>query len=139
MTPYWAPTTQIKVCAWDAQDRLVGYGGTRCGTLDGFYDPSCGCGPQMQWCRTYYDYSTTQKGFAKDVELPKGVTLLSDEELLVVNVTQQVSAEALEAELAEAEAEAGIEHEAPESEAAEGESAEAAEGESAEGGSTDSE
>ena len=76
---------------------------------------------------------------AKDVELPKGVTLLSDEELLVVNVTQQVSAEALEAELAEAEAEAGIEHEAPESEAAEGESAEAAEGESAEGGSTDSE
>ena len=76
---------------------------------------------------------------AKDVELPQGVTLLADEELLVVNVTQQVSAEALEAELAEAEAEAGIEHEAPESEAAEGESAEAAEGESAEGGSTDSE
>jgi hypothetical protein len=23
----------------------------------------------MQWCRTYYDYSTTQQGFAKDVEL----------------------------------------------------------------------
>lgn len=48
---------------------------------------------------------------AKDVQLPSGVTLISDEELLVVNVTQQVSAEALEAELAEAEDEAGIERE----------------------------
>jgi large subunit ribosomal protein L25 len=74
---------------------------------------------------------------AKDIELPSGVTLLSDEELLVVNVTQQISAEALEAELAEAEAEVGIEHEAPEGEAAEAEAA--PEGEAAEGGSTDSE
>lgn len=55
---------------------------------------------------------------AKDLTLPSGVTLLSDEELLIVNVTAQVSAEALEAELAEAEAEAGIEHEAPEAETA---------------------
>ncbi|PVG81733.1 50S ribosomal protein L25 [Nocardioides gansuensis] len=55
---------------------------------------------------------------AKDVELPAGSTLLSDEELLVVNVTQQISAEALEAELEEAEAEVGIVHEEPEAEAA---------------------
>jgi large subunit ribosomal protein L25 len=41
---------------------------------------------------------------AKDLSLPDGVTLLADEELLIVNVTQQVSAEALEAERAEAEA-----------------------------------
>ncbi|WP_431844049.1 50S ribosomal protein L25/general stress protein Ctc [Calidifontibacter indicus] len=61
---------------------------------------------------------------AKDVALPAGVTLIADEELLVVNVSQQVSADALEAELAEAEAEAGIEHD---------ESDEEAEGESAEG------
>lgn len=59
---------------------------------------------------------------AKDLDLPSGVTLLADEELLIVNVTQQISAEALEAELEEAEAEAGIEHDAPEAEteAAEG-------------------
>ncbi|MCD6638709.1 MAG: 50S ribosomal protein L25/general stress protein Ctc [Nocardioides sp.] len=56
---------------------------------------------------------------AKDLDLPKGVTLLADEDLLIVNVAAQVSEAALEAELAEAEAEAGIEHEAPESEAAE--------------------
>jgi large subunit ribosomal protein L25 len=53
---------------------------------------------------------------AKDLDLPKGTTLAADEDLLIVNVTGQVSEEALEAELAEAEAEAGIEHDAPESE-----------------------
>ena len=58
---------------------------------------------------------------AKDLDLPKGTTLLADEELLIVNVTQQISAEALEAELEEAEAEAGIEHDAPEAEVAEAE------------------
>jgi large subunit ribosomal protein L25 len=68
---------------------------------------------------------------AGQVELPAGATLVTDTEALVVNVTQQVSAEALEAELAEAEAEAGIEREEHEEEAepaaAEGETA-AAEG-----------
>ncbi|GAA1166223.1 50S ribosomal protein L25/general stress protein Ctc [Nocardioides aquiterrae] len=48
---------------------------------------------------------------ASDLNLPSGSTLLTDPETLVVNVTQQVSAEALEAELEEAEAEAGIERE----------------------------
>ncbi|MBD3944175.1 50S ribosomal protein L25/general stress protein Ctc [Nocardioides ganghwensis] len=60
---------------------------------------------------------------AKDLDLPSGTTLLADEELLIVNVTEQISAEALEAELEEAEAEAGIEHDAPEAEAAEGDEA----------------
>ena len=63
------------------------------------------------------------------VELPSGVTLLTDAEALVVNVTQAISQEALDAELAEAEAEVGIEHDAPETE---GDEAESAEGESAE-------
>ena len=78
---------------------------------------------------------------ARDLVLPEGTTLLADEELLIINVTQQISAEALEAELEEAEAEAGIVHEESEAEteAAEGEAAEGAEGEAAEGESTDSE
>lgn len=59
---------------------------------------------------------------AKDVTLPAGATLAADEELLVVNVTAQVAAEELEAELEEAEAEAGIEKDEPES--AEGDAAE---------------
>jgi large subunit ribosomal protein L25 len=53
---------------------------------------------------------------ASQLDLPEGAELVTDGDALVVNVTQQVSAEALEAELAEAEAEAGIEHDRPEEE-----------------------
>jgi large subunit ribosomal protein L25 len=77
---------------------------------------------------------------ASGVTLPAGATLLTDPEILVVNITQQISQAALDAEMAELEAEAGIEHEeaAPAAEAAEGEApAEganaAAEGESEQG------
>lgn len=55
---------------------------------------------------------------AGQLTLPTGSTLVTDAEQLIVNITQAVTAEALEAELAEAEAEAGIEHEAPADEAA---------------------
>jgi large subunit ribosomal protein L25 len=72
---------------------------------------------------------------ASDLDLPAGTTLLSDDELLIVNVTQQMSEEALEAELEEAEAEAGIEHEEGAEEAAE----EAASDEAAGEGDADSE
>ena len=48
---------------------------------------------------------------AGQLELPEGSTLLVDPETLIVNVTEQQSEEALEAELEEAEAEAGIERE----------------------------
>jgi len=70
---------------------------------------------------------------AKDVQVPSGSTLLTDEETLIVNVTHAPTAEELEEELAEAEAEVGIERDeaVEETEGAEGE---AAEGESAEGG-----
>ena len=76
------------------------------------------------------------------VELPEGATLISDEDALVVNVTQAISEEALEAELAEAEAEAGIEREESDEEAAESAAAESAGsegGESAEGDATSDE
>jgi large subunit ribosomal protein L25 len=75
---------------------------------------------------------------ARDVVLPAGVTLVTDEEALVVNVTAATTAEEMEAELAEAEAEVGIVHEATDAETAEAAEAEgdgeaaAAEGEQAE-------
>jgi large subunit ribosomal protein L25 len=53
---------------------------------------------------------------ASDLSIPEGSTLLVDPETLIVNVTEQVSAEALEAELEEAEADAGIERDEPETE-----------------------
>ncbi|MDE9364289.1 50S ribosomal protein L25/general stress protein Ctc [Luteipulveratus sp. YIM 133132] len=74
---------------------------------------------------------------AKQVELPSGTTLVADEELLVVNITAQVTQEALDAELEEAEAEAGIEHDESEAEAAEGESEAEGEGESTEDAASD--
>ena len=66
---------------------------------------------------------------AKDVALPEGTTLVTDEEALVVNVTAAPTAEQLEAELAEAEAEVGIVHEPSDADlAVEAEAAEAAAG-----------
>jgi large subunit ribosomal protein L25 len=62
---------------------------------------------------------------ASAITLPAGATLLTDPEVLVVNITQQISQAALDAEMAELEAEAGIEHE----EAAPAEGDAAAEGE----------
>ncbi len=69
---------------------------------------------------------------AGQLDLPQGSTLLVDPETLIVNVTEQQSAEALEAELEEAEAEAGIEREESDADAAE--AAEASEGGESEGG-----
>ena len=51
---------------------------------------------------------------AKDLSLPQGSTLHTDEEILLVNIINAPSAEQLEEELAEAEAGAGIEKTEPE-------------------------
>jgi large subunit ribosomal protein L25 len=56
---------------------------------------------------------------AGDLNLPRGTTLVTDPEALVVGFLGAPTAEALEAELGEAEAEAGIEREEPEAEQAE--------------------
>ena len=72
---------------------------------------------------------------ASDLVLPEGTTLLVDPDTLIVNVTQQQTAEQLESELADAEADAGIVHEesdeATEAAAAEGDSGDEAGSESA--------
>ena len=56
---------------------------------------------------------------AKDLALPEGSLLLTDDDALVVNVVHAPTAEEVEAELEEAEAEAGIERDESEAEAAE--------------------
>lgn len=60
---------------------------------------------------------------AKELTLPKGVTLAADEELLVLHVVAEKTAEQVEAEIA-GETEAGTEEPAAEAPAAEDESAE---------------
>src|SRR4051812_8435395 len=56
---------------------------------------------------------------AAEIQVPSGATLLTDVDTMIVNISEQISAEALEAELEEAEAEAGIEREESDEEAAE--------------------
>ncbi len=70
---------------------------------------------------------------ASELTLPPGSLLLSDDEMLIINVTQQMSEEELEAELEEAEAEAGIERDEHEEEPEEGEAAEGEDAEQGEG------
>jgi large subunit ribosomal protein L25 len=70
---------------------------------------------------------------ASQLTLPSGSTLLTDDETLIVNVTNAPTEEEIEAELEEAEAEVGIEREETDAEIAEREEAEAAEAEAAEG------
>jgi hypothetical protein len=58
VTPYWAPTTQVKVCAFDAQSKAEGTfnpqtsANVKCDdiTTKAFSDPKCGCGPNLRWC-----------------------------------------------------------------------------------------
>jgi large subunit ribosomal protein L25 len=70
---------------------------------------------------------------ASELAIPSGSTLLVDGETLVVNVTEQLSEAALEAELEEAEAEAGIERdESEETDEAAADEAPAAEGDATE-------
>lgn len=54
---------------------------------------------------------------AADLQIPSGSTLVTEADVLVVNVTAAATAEEVEAELAEAEAEAGIERDESEDEA----------------------
>lgn len=75
--------------------------------------------------------------FAKDLDLPSGSTVLTDDDQLVVNVIHAPTAEEVEAELEEAEADAGIERDESDEEAAEAEAAADAEGDSSEGESSD--
>ncbi|HET7195786.1 MAG TPA: 50S ribosomal protein L25, partial [Nocardioides sp.] len=76
---------------------------------------------------------------ASQLVLPEGSLLLTDDETLIVNVTQQMSEEELEAELEEAEAEVGIEREESDAEIAEREEAEEAAAEEAKAEGTEGE
>ncbi|MBD90470.1 MAG: hypothetical protein CL940_09040 [Deltaproteobacteria bacterium] len=56
VSPYWAPDTTIKVCGYDAQDNTHGLTGVFCGGRSANTDISCGCGPDLRYCR----YGTSQ-------------------------------------------------------------------------------
>jgi hypothetical protein len=51
VNPYWAPDTSIKVCGFDAQTNTHGVTGIFCGSRSATSDTSCGCGPDLRYCR----------------------------------------------------------------------------------------
>lgn len=63
--PYWAPGTQIKVCAYDAQTRLVSASGETCGPWS--ESAGCGCGPNLRWCATAAAVSDVGRSFGDAV------------------------------------------------------------------------
>jgi large subunit ribosomal protein L25 len=77
---------------------------------------------------------------AAELDLPEGTTLVTDPDILVVNIVSAPTADELDAELAEAEAEAGIERDESDVDieaAAEGVGEGAADGDGAEGAGSD--
>lgn len=66
--PYWAPTTTLKVCGFDAQTAAISRTGTDCSTRDALDDPGCGCGPELQWCSLKSTEVTILQAMAEDVD-----------------------------------------------------------------------
>lgn len=50
VTPYWDPSIQIKVCAYDAQETIVSDDGVACDSVAGNNEAECGCGPNAMFC-----------------------------------------------------------------------------------------
>lgn len=54
VSPYWAPGTQVKVCAYDAQEsaqaKLASGATVSCADKAGESAAGCGCGPGLEWC-----------------------------------------------------------------------------------------
>jgi hypothetical protein len=68
VSPYWAPDTLIRVCAYDAQDRAVSANGVPCNSNAGASERDCGCGPSLNWCATSAQSPQLMRSFAEDVD-----------------------------------------------------------------------
>jgi hypothetical protein len=69
VNPYWAPNTQVKACAFDAQMTEYSSNGTYCGTNGGMNRPDCGCGEDMKWCVTGQVRNEVTRSLAKSMDL----------------------------------------------------------------------
>ncbi|MCB9527791.1 MAG: DUF1585 domain-containing protein [bacterium] len=68
VSPFWAPETTIKVCAFDAQDNEFSADGTRCNSGSGLGRRDCGCGPGLIYCAPENGRSILA-AYGKSVEL----------------------------------------------------------------------
>lgn len=61
VSPYWSPSTTVRVCAFEAQETLTIEDGARpidCSTAAN--EPRCGCGPNLRWCESADDQTRVQ-------------------------------------------------------------------------------
>ena len=93
VAPYWAPETLMKVCAFDAQTTLVGVTGKDCSSTVTMEDPGCGCGPQLQWCRTNVAGVSTHQvvsdSFGYDVDKRIEAVIANDEPYTALFTSQR--------------------------------------------------
>jgi hypothetical protein len=68
VNPYWAPESQIRVCAFDAQDKLVSNNGVDCNSTAGQSEKDCGCGPNLRWCASGTQALQIARSFMEDAE-----------------------------------------------------------------------
>lgn len=66
--PYWDPSSEIKVCAFDAQTRPVSANGNDCATRAAIGDRGCGCGPNLRHCGTNAVRGAVLAAFARELE-----------------------------------------------------------------------
>lgn len=68
--PYWDPTIEIKVCAFDAQTaRTSSISGLDCKARSAVDDAGCGCGPNAMWCDTGATHTELIRSFEEDFRL----------------------------------------------------------------------
>ena len=69
VNPYWAPDTEVRVCAFDAQTNEYSSNGAFCGTNGGLNRADCGCGENMKWCVTGQVRQEVSRSFARSLDL----------------------------------------------------------------------
>jgi len=68
VSPYWDPDNPVQVCALDAQTQLVSDAGVDCSTPSAQSDPTCGCGPDLQWCMPVAVEDEIEAAFESDID-----------------------------------------------------------------------
>lgn len=80
--PYWAPTTELKVCAFDAQTAARSPRGNDCTMPEGLADPGCGCGPNLRLCRTGVHNPAVTRALGEDIDRRVAALIRADEPYL---------------------------------------------------------
>lgn len=83
LSPYWAPDTTIKVCAFDAQEALVDDDSAiACDSQRGSGAKGCGCGPNLQFCARNEEIKLQRQALIGDLERRVAAVIENNESYL---------------------------------------------------------